>query len=135
MFLQNLRSVNDDFLLDISISAPASVACFLHAFSRGLEGFEEYVKALQGGKAMYDGTKIRKLVDDFAPVLAEHLKAVGTMYWKPFIPTQRDSTTGLVMIKWLRARRTPSFLHPKAPVCVERAPGRVSYYDGSISTV
>ncbi|KAG4413505.1 hypothetical protein IFR04_013370 [Cadophora malorum] len=44
-----------------------------HAFSRGLEGFEEYVKALQGGKAMYDGTKIRKLVDDFAPVLAEHL--------------------------------------------------------------
>ncbi|KAK0129352.1 hypothetical protein ONS95_001280 [Cadophora gregata] len=50
-----------------------------HAFAHGLEGFEEYVKALRAGKETYDGVKIQKLVDDFAPVLVEHLSdEIGT---------------------------------------------------------
>ncbi|KAL2060871.1 hypothetical protein VTL71DRAFT_8923 [Oculimacula yallundae] len=44
-----------------------------HAFSPSLALFEEYVKLLREGKEIYDAARVRKLLDDFAPILARHL--------------------------------------------------------------
>lgn len=44
-----------------------------HAFAPGLKQFDEYVAALRAGKEDYDGGKVRALIDNFAPILTEHL--------------------------------------------------------------
>ena len=44
-----------------------------HAFGPGLHEFEDYVKGLKEGKVVYDGAKVRAIIDGFGEVLATHL--------------------------------------------------------------
>lgn len=49
------------------------------AFAPSFGSFEDYVNALRSGKETYDGARVRKLIDDFGPILAEHLiDEIGT---------------------------------------------------------
>ncbi|KAG4432198.1 hypothetical protein IFR05_012321 [Cadophora sp. M221] len=50
-----------------------------HAFYPGLDRFEDHVKLLREGKETFDGAKVQKLLDDFAPILVQHLSdEIGT---------------------------------------------------------
>lgn len=45
-----------------------------HAFAPGMEKFENYVKAVKEGKEGFDAEKVRSLIDNFGPILTQHLK-------------------------------------------------------------
>ncbi|KAJ4350508.1 uncharacterized protein N0V89_009129 [Didymosphaeria variabile] len=50
-----------------------------HAFEVGFEDFRTYAEEMQGGKAEYDGKKVKAMLESFAAVLNEHLHDEVTM--------------------------------------------------------
>ncbi|KAK4999498.1 hypothetical protein LTR66_001476 [Elasticomyces elasticus] len=44
-----------------------------HAFLDGLERLHDYIKAYRAGKEQYDGMRIVALIDEFGPILRQHL--------------------------------------------------------------
>jgi hemerythrin-like domain-containing protein len=44
-----------------------------HAFHEALEAFRTYIAACAGGKDVYDGAKVVRLIDGFGATLVEHL--------------------------------------------------------------
>ncbi|TVY23815.1 hypothetical protein LHYA1_G007581 [Lachnellula hyalina] len=45
-----------------------------HAFHPGLKELDDYATGLTAGKETYDGANVRKIIDNFGPILAQHLK-------------------------------------------------------------
>ncbi|TVY54356.1 hypothetical protein LCER1_G004237 [Lachnellula cervina] len=45
-----------------------------HAFAPGLKELEDYTAARKTGKEMFDGAHVRKIINDFGPILAQHLR-------------------------------------------------------------
>jgi hypothetical protein len=43
------------------------------AFTPGLEAYQKYLEAVVEGKEAYDGPKLRGIIDEFMPILREHL--------------------------------------------------------------
>lgn len=43
------------------------------AFHGGLEAFIAYLDTVKSGEAAYSGTRLRDIIDSFAPVLTQHL--------------------------------------------------------------
>jgi len=60
------------------------------AFDEGVKLFEQYVKDVEGGKEVFDGSKIRELVEAFGDVLVEHLHQEVRRY-SPFLLTTNPS--------------------------------------------
>ncbi|TVY86718.1 hypothetical protein LAWI1_G005941 [Lachnellula willkommii] len=55
-----------------------------HAFAPGLKELEDYTTALKTGKETFDGARIRKIIDGFGPILAQHLREESRAWrrWK-----------------------------------------------------